>query len=394
MAVPFYEKSSGILVIEWTEAKENGSSVTRHHFEDKPMKLQLHPMVPAMLIRAHFRGKMPHWMTRYVKEKEHPFECQEVFQDGEIGWWIANWKSFASGMKPMSAPTVRGGINNLIQRIPEVCEDYRERLRDGMEIIECNLLIDPSFYESYGLYFRPEEVNADGCAIVVEEDLIPVRYSEEDDTDYEARIRLHGRLDKLIYELTTPIPVIPTEEEEVAMALPAEEESSEEESLFTFEAEEEEFVLAFEEGEEGFSFAFDEEEGEFELHFSEEEHDSSPLQFDDEEETDLYLVPTSGGVAAPYEDGADAEDSVEPAEQAEESPAASSSEDVTEQQPEQMEAAESVEEETASSVAAAAPAAAPAPSPVKPKASGVVELRVEKRSSKKSNSLAGQMSFF
>ena len=205
MAAPFYEKSAGLVVIDWYEAKETSASPTKHHFEGKPIKLQLHPKDRSKTVRIYFEGKMPTWINRYVKEKEHPFECKEIFQNGMVGWWLANWRRFDEG-KPFNAPTIKGCINTFIELIPSVVEDYRERVRLGMDTIAANLAIDHSFYEPFGLFYRPEEIAGDGGAMVVDEEIFPVRMSDESDLDFESRIRSHGRLDRLIFELTISDP--------------------------------------------------------------------------------------------------------------------------------------------------------------------------------------------
>jgi hypothetical protein len=264
MAVPFYEKSTGMVVIEWFEQKANSSSPTKHYFEAKPIKLQFHPKDASKIIRVYFEGRMPTWMKRYVKEKEHPFECKEVFQNGIVGWWLANWRNFETGMRPLNSPTIKGSIQNFIDLIPAVVEDYRERLRVGLDVIASNLAVAPSYFEPFGLYYRPEEVTGNGGAIVIDEDLIPVRMSGEIDLDYESRIRAHGRLDRLIFELTTPLS------------------GEEEEAQDSIEESEEEFELSFEEE---FSLEFVEEE-EFSLHIDDNEQTlvmGPSLQFIEEE---------------------------------------------------------------------------------------------------------------
>lgn len=261
MAAPFVERSTGIVVIEWYESKETSSTPTKHHFEAKPIKLQTHPKNPSKIIRIYFEGRMPGWVKRYVKEKEHPFECAEIFQNGMVGWWIANWRRFDEG-KPFNAPTIKGCINSFIYLIPSVVEDYRERMRNAMDTIAVNLSKHPTFYEPFGLYYRPEEITGDGGAMVVDENLFPVRMSDESDLDFESRIRSHGGLDRLIFEMTTPLPVSTSEEGE--------------EGIY-----EEEFELAFED--EG-DFDFDyEKEGEFTLMAEADPLIGYSLEFADED---------------------------------------------------------------------------------------------------------------
>ncbi|GGG18177.1 hypothetical protein [Paenibacillus abyssi] len=275
MAVPFFEKTSGIVVIEWYEAKETSSSPTKHHFEAKPIKLQLHPKDPSKVVRIYFDGKMPGWMNRYIKEKEHPFECKELFQAGQVGWWIANWRTYETGMKPLSSPTIRGSINAFIDLIPAVVEDYRERVREGFDVIESNLAIEPDFYRPFGLYYRAEEITGDGGSMLIDPELLPNRMADESDDDFEGRIRSYGQLDRLIFELTTPLPTLTGEEDDSDM--PAAEED-------------EEFELSFEEGEdfaiEGVgTLTFEDEGEEFELHFEESGDDpllGIALDFEDE----------------------------------------------------------------------------------------------------------------
>lgn len=382
MAAPFFEKSTGIVVIEWYESREKSSTPTKHHFEAKPIKLQLYPKDPSRVIRIYFEGKMPAWLNRYAKVKTHPFECKEIFQNGMVGWWIANWSRFDVG-KPLNAPTIKGCINSFICLIPSVVEDYRERVLAGLETIAANLAIDPTFYEPFGLYYRSEEITGDGGAMVVDEDLFPVRMSDESDQDFESRIRSHGRLDRLIFELTTPLPVstIIVDEEGDGPS-----EIEEEFELAAFE-EEEEFALEFEEEDEFTLIQEDDTLFGQSQDFVEEDADS--LQANEEESAEIG---TNESEAKPHAVSVEAaEQSQQPAPPAEEEEAVLDGEGPAEHIPES-------EIESKESELAAGPTGDP-----ESEADGVadqeesedlLQLHIVDNSNRKHSALSGQLSFF
>ncbi|MBP1932037.1 hypothetical protein [Ammoniphilus resinae] len=211
---PHYEQSTKHLIIDWYEKKKDGSgkvtssSPIHHYFSGIPSALQLHPKDPKKVVRATFtgdtHGKMPGWMEKYAKE--HDFQCQQVTRNGEVGWWIANWRIYPTGSKPLTSPHLEGAIAQMSHFIPEVCEDLREKLLENREVIKMNLRNYPDIYNPFGLYFRPEEIKGEGGSLLIEEDFILKREDEESDHDYRLRIEKDGRLERLIYELITPLP--------------------------------------------------------------------------------------------------------------------------------------------------------------------------------------------
>lgn len=390
MATPFYEKSTGVVVIEWYETKETSSSPIRHHFEAKPLKLQLHPKDPTQVIRIYFRGRMPSWMSRYVKEKEHPFECKEVFQDGMVGWWIANWRNHDSG-RPFNAPSIKGCINAFIDRIPWMLEDYRERLREGADTIASNLAVDPAFYEPFGLYYRSEEVSNDGGAMVVSEELFPDQMSEESDLDFESRIRSQGGLDRLIFELTTPIPVSSFDDDEVSAS------NEDQEFELTFEEEEIEFSLVFEDGDMESKKEDDSLSG-LSLVFEDEETGSSAPEVDN---IGLQSGEPEGHVETGTDDEANnSKERLQASDSAPAEPVLDGDGPVKTQSEEEL-VINNVETNQ-EGVVVVSPAAAPdpAPAPTEPEDSldqeenDLLQLQVIGNSNRKHNAFAGQLSFF
>lgn len=249
---PHYEKSSGYLNIEWYEKRENSSPV-HHQYSQKPTRVQLHPKDEKQVIRATFADKMPTWLEKYAKE--HNYKCQQVTRNGEVGFWIAYWRTYPHCNKPYSSPSLDGAFEQFTRQIPEVCDDLGQLVLSNREVIKNNLRNYPTAYDNFGLYFRPEEIEGESGAIVFE-DFIPDQEDDEEDEDYRARIERDGELERLIHELITPLPEPVIEEEE--------------------EVEEDEI-------------SFDEEESELDFDFEEEEESIGEIEFDEEVEEELSL---------------------------------------------------------------------------------------------------------
>lgn len=220
-----YENSTGHLVIEWYEKKKDKSgkaattsSQTHHYFSGIPTALQFHPKEPNMVVRATFigetYGKMPGWLEKYATE--HGFECQQAARQGEVGWWIANWSGYSSGMKPLSSPHIQGALLQFCNLIPDVFPELRDKVKGNLETICLNLRHYPQFYETLGLYFRLEEIKKEGGCLLIEEEVIPSRLDGESDEEYRLRIEKDGTLERLIHEMIAPLPepILSTEEEE------------------------------------------------------------------------------------------------------------------------------------------------------------------------------------
>lgn len=214
----YYEQSTGKLVIEWYDKKKGTSSPVHHYFAGVPTSLQLHPKDPKNVVRATFTGtygNMPGWIEKYCDE--HHFQCQQVIRDKEVGWWFANWRVHPSGMKPLTSPTILGAVHQMVQLVPEVCEDLREKLIDNKEVIGQNLRNYPNLYQPLGVYFRTEEIKGEGGVMLIEEDIISNQQDGESDEDYLRRIQLDGKLERLVFELITPLPEPVREEESELM---------------------------------------------------------------------------------------------------------------------------------------------------------------------------------
>lgn len=202
---PVFERSTGYLIIEWYEKKKDSTaSPTRHYFSAKPSVLQLHPKDPKRIVRATFTEKMPAWMEKYCKA--HDFQCKQVTRYGEVGFWIANWNVYPNDSRPFSSPIIDGAIEQFVKRLPDFLEEQRERLLANRETIKQNLVNHPKAFESFGLYYRSEELSGNGGCMVIG-DVIPESKGESEE-DYQKRILLDGRLEQLINEMITPLPVI------------------------------------------------------------------------------------------------------------------------------------------------------------------------------------------
>lgn len=198
---PIFNSASGKLIIEWIESKK-GESPRRHYFEKKPLKLQFHPKERSKLVRAYFTGEMPAWLKRYADQ--HSYKVQALSHEGESGWWIARWGGFLEN--PLSSPTIKGAISQLLEQVPNECADLKEKINDNLQVIENNLLTDPAAFKSFGLFFEPETIEKEGGCLLIEEDVIPLRQDNDTDEDYKNRIEAEGKLAELVWEITTPLP--------------------------------------------------------------------------------------------------------------------------------------------------------------------------------------------
>ncbi|EWG08797.1 hypothetical protein [Cytobacillus firmus] len=198
---PIFNPASEKLIIEWIESKK-GESPKRHYYEKKPLKLQFHPKERSKLVRAYFTGEMPAWLKRYADH--HTFKVQALSHEGKSGWWIARWGGFLEN--PLSSPTIKGAIGQLLEQVPNVCADLKEKINDNLQVIENNLLTDPAAFQSFGLYFEPETCEKEGGCLLIEEDVIPIRQESDTDEDYKNRIEAEGKLAELVWEITLPLP--------------------------------------------------------------------------------------------------------------------------------------------------------------------------------------------
>jgi hypothetical protein len=203
---PRYEKSTGFLIIEWYEKKKDKSTATKHYFEQKPKKLQLHPIDPGQIVRVHFTGKMPGWMKDYCEKPEHKFSCEEVKQGDEIGWILVNWRSFKISEQPLISPNIKGAVKKLATKIDDVCADLRQSLLDNADIVSKNLGNYHDLFDPLGIKYRPEEIQGvEGC-LVVDHTFFLERMEGETDEDYRSRFEFDGRLERLVKELVNPLP--------------------------------------------------------------------------------------------------------------------------------------------------------------------------------------------
>jgi hypothetical protein len=385
---PIYEASTGFVIIEWYEAKKDkdgkktSSSPVHHYFSGKPTMLQLHPKDEKQVVRVTFagekHGKMPLWMEKYAKE--HDFQCQQVTHKGEVGWWLANWRIYPTGFKPIASPHVAGAVTQLSFLIPEVCEELRTKLVENKEIAQQNLINYPTIYQPFGLFFRKEEIHGQGGSLLVDEELILRREDGETDEDYRIRIERDGRLEKLIYELVTPLPEpIPQELPKVREEEIVEEEFSLDEFGFLEEDVEEES--------QGEASPIEEEELPLDLEFE----DVPEIEFEDipEEDLDEFIFEDDEGsvVVAERILSVNEEDSTEVVEIEDVTPPTEVEADVP-LQPVMMEEEEPVQVEDV------VPEVISEPLPIKPVIIPDPPLIVVETKDKKSGACEGQLALF
>lgn len=206
-----YNEFSREVVIEWHEQKDKKASPIYHSLNRVPTMVQLHPKEPTKIVRAHFEGARPGWISDYVKK--YNFKSNVTQLNDKLGWWIANWKVYEKDEVPFSAPSLKGIVRQLSHHIPDVYPEGRERILGNMDNIIKNLLNYPTAFIPYGVWYRPEESKGGyGCLLL--DNIIPLRESSESDEDYRSRILRDGRLDELIFELSTPLPDPEPQEEE------------------------------------------------------------------------------------------------------------------------------------------------------------------------------------
>jgi hypothetical protein len=211
---PTYDESMPLFVIEWFERKDKKATPIRHYFEQKPVKLQLHPKDPKKIVRVHFTGKMPGWIKAYCEHKEHRFTCEEVRFGNETGWILLGWHNFSSEFQPLVSPSLKGAIQKLAARVPEFFPELKQQLLDHADVASRNLANYNDIFENIGVFYRPEEfVGQEGC-LVIDHSVFLQREKDESEEDYIARYKADGNLDKIVRELTNLLPD-PTPDEEV-----------------------------------------------------------------------------------------------------------------------------------------------------------------------------------
>jgi hypothetical protein len=209
---PTYDKTTGLFVIEWYERKEKKASPIRHYFEQKPIKIQLHPADPKVIIRVHLSGKMPGWIKDYCEKKEHRFEFEEVRFGEEIGWLLTNWYNHKAEHMPIIAPNLQGALRKLAEKIPGVCPELKQQLLENVEVASRNLKNYNDIFENIGVYYRPEEISGEEGCLVVDHSCFLIKPNEVSDEDYRAKLEGDGRLFTIVRELTNPLPEPASEE--------------------------------------------------------------------------------------------------------------------------------------------------------------------------------------
>lgn len=218
-----YEDSTGKIVVEWYERKKNASSPTHHYFAKQPYRLQLHP-IDGTVIRAVFKGvNMPGWMERYAEN--HDYDCQQVTHNGEVGFWISNWRVYPGGKRPFVTPSVKGALKKFQSIIPDGLKHLRQKIEENEKVILTNLSNHPKAFEKNGLYYRPEEIASEGGALVLDDDIILSQDHEESDDEYIRRILKDGRLERLVNEIIRLLPPPDIEEMDEYQDIEIEDES-------------------------------------------------------------------------------------------------------------------------------------------------------------------------
>ncbi|MCM3130189.1 MULTISPECIES: hypothetical protein [unclassified Paenibacillus] len=301
---PIYDISTGLFVIEWYERKGKKVTPVRHYFEQKPLKLQIHPADPELFIRIHLSGKMPGWIKDYCNVKDHVFQYEEITFGSEQGWLLTNWRGHKLGFTPLAAPNLNEALRKLADKIPSVCPELKQQLIDHSDIAVKNLINYHEIFNNIGVYYRPEEITGlEGC-LAIDNTFFPVKSSGVSDEDFRAHLDNDGRLHTMVRELINPLPdpevnstdglaftSTSVEEEEELLGNPEEEEEllgdlEEEEELLGDLEEEEELLGDLEEEEELLGDLEEEEELVGDLENEDDSLGEIRLKNDDSEEND------------------------------------------------------------------------------------------------------------
>lgn len=164
-----WNQEKNVVVIDWKEDKGKNSSPVFHSISKTPVKLQLHPKT-GEVIRAHFLGARPHWITRYTLSKR--YRSTELVGENGPGWWIANWSGHFD--RPLSSPSTKGMLTEWLSKVSDVFVKEKESLFESIETVEANLLFHYEEFEKYGLFFKPETIKRDGGAMCLSPAAIPI----------------------------------------------------------------------------------------------------------------------------------------------------------------------------------------------------------------------------
>lgn len=203
---PTYNEVTRLLVIEWFERKNKKATPVHHYFEQKPVKLQLHPRDPKKIVRAHFTGKMPGWIKAYSEKNEHRFQCGEVHFGDEFGWYLLSWHTMTSDLQPLVSPSLRGAVHKLAEKIPDFFPELKSQLMDHVDVACKNLANYNDIFENIGIYYRSEEVDGEEGCLVVDGSVFLKREKNEFEENFKARYEAVGCLEKIVRELTNPLP--------------------------------------------------------------------------------------------------------------------------------------------------------------------------------------------
>lgn len=216
--IPVYESFSNKVIITWEEQIEGRSKPISHYFPDrndtKPALVQLHPIDKERVVRSVFPGPMPGWIEEYCKH--HPFKAGEVDFEGKKSWWIANWDSYTSNMKPLVSPTLEGAIKAFSREIPDCYSHVKDKLLEGIYTAVTNFQQNAQAFEPF-LYWREEELQGgEGVLVIGDYRGLFLEWSDfEDDYEYRKALDFSGNLANLVDSLVTPLPLKIEEEIEL-----------------------------------------------------------------------------------------------------------------------------------------------------------------------------------
>ncbi|WP_182101593.1 hypothetical protein [Niallia taxi] len=208
--IPVYESFSNKVIITWEEQIEGRTKPISHYFPDrndtKPALVQLHPIDKERVVRSVFPGPMPGWIEEYCKH--HPFKAGEVEYEGKKSWWIANWDSYSSNMKPLVSPTLEGALKAFSREIPDCYSHVREKLLEGIYTAVTNFQQDAKAFEPF-LYWREEELQgSEGVLVIGDYQGLFMDWNDfEDDYEYRRALDFSGNLTNLVDSLVTPLPL-------------------------------------------------------------------------------------------------------------------------------------------------------------------------------------------
>lgn len=245
------------LYIDWDEKKKEG--IDHYSGNWRVEKIFFHPKHHTKIYRVTLKGKLSNtrWVERFAADNKYTV-ASDHDDNGKEGFTLVNWNAWESGEKPISSPNLDGAIHQFTKMIPDELNLVKQKVIASKDIIKDNLIKNSSFFEDLGIYYKSEEIEREKGTLLIDNEIF-IDKDEMSDEEYAKALEVDGRLEKVVWELTTPVP------EPIEIEVEAQKESDEISDWF----DEEELL-------------FDEDDFIDDLFYEEENSEETHTQVDDE----------------------------------------------------------------------------------------------------------------